>query len=384
MVGSEAGRPKLPPARRLREQLDTAQECRHVTGASPRGTEAAARRVRASRPPPRFPMTAPEDVEGAPALARREVAAFTNLARGLAEAQTLDAVLGVIATEVDGALGLEDCVICLVDHARGVCVRAPAHGHPAPLPGAGRDPLEIPVGRGTVGRAAATGVAQRVPDVRERPDHVDDGRRHRSELAVPILYDDLVLGVIASAHDAVGFFTPRHLEVVTAIARLSAPRLNVERLLAEMTRLTHFYEQVLDALPTQIGVLSPSGVFEYVNPAAIADPAMRRWIVGKTNADYGARRGLPMEVVAQRVAREQEAARTGRPVEFEETFRTRDGRLRRYYRYIAPIVDAQGTVRHLVSGGSDVTELRALQERVAAAERAEEPGGESAEGGAAP
>jgi PAS domain-containing protein len=222
-----------------------------------------------------------------------------------------------------------------------------------------------------------------VADRQRRPEVAGDALPGRSLLAVPVKADDLVLAVIASGHHEPAFFTSRHVELFTAVARFAAPRLNLERLLAEMTRQKEFYERVLDALPTQIGVLSPSGVFEYVNPAAIADAAMRRWIVGKTNADYGARRGLPMEVVAQRVARQQQVTDTGRPVEFRETFRTRDGQQRQYHRYIAPVLDADGTVRHLVSGGGDVTDVRALEARVAALE-AELAATRAASGGDAP
>lgn len=295
-----------------------------------------------------------------PPITPQELSAFAKLARGLATATTLDDFLTVMAHEVLGSLALERVAIYLVDpHSRQCRVAVAFGAGDGPFPGA-----ELPVGEGRVGRVAATGVPVLSSGAPVDAPAADDDAG-RSALTVPITSDDQVLGVIDSAHRRAGFFTARHLEVFTAVARFAAPRLNVERLLAEMTRQKEFYERVLDVLPAQIGVLSPSGVFEYVNPAAIADPEMRRWIVGKTNADYGARRGLPMEVVARRVARQEEAARTGRPVEFDESFRTRDGQLRRYYRYIAPIVDADGTVRHLVSGGYDVTELRALQERAA-------------------
>lgn len=301
----------------------------------------------------------------------QELSAFARLARGLAVAGTQEELLGVLAHEVLGSLALERVAIYLTEPHQERLRLAVAFGR---LGGEADEPEvsastasapEVRVGEGRVGRVAATGMPQLMSALPlEHPAGGEAGAG--SALAVPIVYDDQVLGVIDSTHPTPGFFTARHLEVFTAIARFAAPRLNVERLLAEMTRLKEFYERVLDVLPAQIGVLSPSGVFEYVNPAAIADPAMRRWIVGKTNADYGARRGLPMDVVAQRVALQQEATRTGRPVEFDERFHTRDGQMRRYYRYIAPIVDADGTVRHLVSGGYDVTELRALQERAAA------------------
>jgi PAS domain-containing protein len=313
----------------------------------------------------------PETTPGEPPLTLQEVTAFARLARGLAVAATVDDLLEVVAHEVLGSLALEEVVVYLVDHRRRCCVPAAAHvaggehGH-RPVP----QREEIPLGVGSVGRVADTGATLLVADRLLRPAVAGDAPPGRSLLAVPVKADDLVLAVIASGHHEPAFFTSRHVEVFTAVARFAAPRLNLERLLAEMTRQKEFYERVLDALPTQIGVLSPSGVFEYVNPAAIADAEMRRWIIGKTNADYGARRGLPMEVVARRVTRQQEAAETGRPVMFDEAFRTREGQLRQYHRYIAPITDADGTVRHLVSGGGDVTEVRVLEARVAELEAA--------------
>jgi PAS domain-containing protein len=326
----------------------------------------------------------PETTPGEPPLTLQEVTAFARLARGLAVAATVDDLLEVVAHEVLGSLALEEVVVYLVDHQRGRCVPAAAYvagGDQGHRPVSRRE--EIPLGEGSVGRVAATGATQLVADRQRRPEVAGDALPGRSLLAVPVKADDLVLAVIASGHHEPAFFTSRHVEVFTAVARFAAPRLNLERLLAEMTRQKEFYERVLDALPTQIGVLSPSGVFEYVNPAAIADAAMRRWIVGKTNADYGARRGLPMEVVAQRVARQQQVTDTGRPVEFRETFRTRDGQQRHYHRYLAPVLDADGTVRHLVSGGGDVTDVRALEARVAALE-AELAATRAASGGDAP
>jgi signal transduction histidine kinase/ActR/RegA family two-component response regulator len=315
-------------------------------------------------------MTAPLP----PSSSQREVAAFTNLARGLAEAQSLEAVLWVVAREVIGVLGLEDCVIYLVDHARQRCVQAAAYGPKASGPMTVLNPIEIAVGEGIVGRVAATGVAQRVDDVRQRPEYIVDDQARLSELAVPIVYDDVVLGVIDSEHSAAGFFTPRHLQVFTAIAGLAAPRLNSERLAAEVAELKEFYEQVLGALAMQVAVLSPTGVYEYLNPAAVPSAETRAWMVGKTDADYATRRGLPVSVVAQRTARLAAVAATGEGQEFDESFTDRHGALRHFRRFITPVRDAQGRVRHLVGAGLDVTAMHQMAEQLRQSQKMEAVG----------
>jgi signal transduction histidine kinase/ActR/RegA family two-component response regulator len=315
-------------------------------------------------------MTSPTS----PSSTQREVAAFTNLARGLAEAQSLEAVLWVVAREVIGVLGLEDCVIYLVDQARGRCLQAAAYGAKAPAPLTVLNPIEIPVGEGIVGRVAATGVAQLVADVRDRPEYIVDDQARLSELAVPIVYDDVVLGVIDSEHSTAGFFTPRHLSVFTAIARLAAPRLNSERLAAEVAELKDFYEQVLGALAMQVAVLSPTGVYQYVNPAAIPSAETRAWLVGKTDADYAIRRGLPLAVIAQRTARLAAVAATGEGQEFDESFTDRHGALRHFRRFITPVRDGEGRVRHLVGAGLDVTAMHQMAEQLRQSQKMEAVG----------
>ncbi|MBU6365691.1 MAG: response regulator [Gemmatimonadetes bacterium] len=315
-------------------------------------------------------MTGPGDT----AQSQREVTAFTNLARGLAEAQSLDALLWVVASEVIGALDLEDCVIYLVDHARGRCVQAAAYGPKAPVPHTVLNPIEIPIGQGIVGRAAASGLPQLVHDVRRRPEYIVDDLARRSELAVPIVHDEVVLGVIDSEHSQAGFFTERHQQVFTTIARLAAPRLHGERLAAEMARLKEFYERVLDTLAMQVAVLSPTGVYEYVNPSAVRDPATRAWLVGKTDADYAIRRGLPVGVVGERSARLAEVARSGVEQEFDESFPTRAGELRHFKRFITPVFGPDGTVRHLVGAGLDVTAVHQMAGQLRQAQKLEAVG----------
>jgi len=70
---------------------------------------------------------------------------------------------------------------------------------------------------------------------------------------------------------------------------------------SETTRLQQIYQTVLDRLPFQLGIFDSNGVYTYVNPAAIADPTIREWIIGKSNRDYGVRCGLPEESFANAI-----------------------------------------------------------------------------------
>ena len=155
------------------------------------------------------------------------------------------------------------------------------------------------------------------------------------------------------------FLTPAAIRPQPGQEHLHGP--SAEATLAEVMA---FYERVMEALPAQLAVFSPDGVYEYVTPSAIADPETREWIVGKTDVEYAAVRGLPPEVVAQRQARVQRVVRTKEPETFEESFTTRTGEIRHFRRHVVPVFNADGEVQHVLGYGLDITEQRRAEEQL--------------------
>ena len=143
--------------------------------------------------------------QGGADFSPRDVVAFTKLAEGLSAAQTLDEVLWAVAHEALGTMQLEDVVIYLVDRARGLCVQAAAYGPKNPEGWTIKAPIEIPIGKGVVGRVARSGEPALVPDVSIDPDYIPDDVARLSELTVPIIVDGEVIGVIDSEHSIAGF-----------------------------------------------------------------------------------------------------------------------------------------------------------------------------------
>lgn len=171
----------------------------------------------------------------------------------LREESSLDRILWRITDTAIAELGFVDCIIYLVDDSGTVLNQRAAYG---PKGHAGRfiiDPIAIPIGEGIVGTVAATGRAVIISDTRQDPRYlVDDGPR-LSELAVPIVGEGRVLGVIDSEHPELDFYTPEHLEAVTAIAALVSGQI-ASAILARPAR-----EQPIEA-PTSVSVPSPAGM----------------------------------------------------------------------------------------------------------------------------
>ncbi|WP_457654220.1 PAS domain S-box protein [Rhodocaloribacter sp.] len=129
----------------------------------------------------------------------------------------------------------------------------------------------------------------------------------------------------------------------------------------EVVRLKNFFEQALEKMPAQLVVFDAEGRFLYANPSAVPDAERRRWIVGKTNMEYLARRGLDPKVARRRHAKLMEVVRKKRKVRFEESLVEEDGALRHFVRFLSPVCDAEGRVEQVLGFGLDVTERRRVR-----------------------
>src|SRR5579864_294565 len=95
---------------------------------------------------------------------------------------------------------------------------------------------EIPLGRGVVGYAAQHKEAVLVPDVNKDPRYVKANPETRSELAVPLVYQDKVIGVLDLEHTRRGFFTDDHKRTVTTLAAQVAIAIENAQLYEQIAR----------------------------------------------------------------------------------------------------------------------------------------------------
>ncbi|WP_353719141.1 histidine kinase [Dyadobacter sp. 676] len=130
-----------------------------------------------------------------------------------------------IARNCISKLHFEDCVVYLLDKERGKLIQKAAYGPKSPKEYEILNPIEIPVGEGIVGTAAATGTAQIVGDTSRDPRYIVDDQARLSELAVPILHEGQVIGVIDSEHPRRNFYNSDHVRVISTIAAISANKI---------------------------------------------------------------------------------------------------------------------------------------------------------------
>ncbi len=93
-----------------------------------------------------------------------------------------------------------------------------------------------PLGLGVVGYAAQNKQAVLVPDVTKDPRYIKVNPETRSELAVPLIYKDKVIGILDLEHTRRGFFTDDHRRTITTLAAQIAIALENARLYEEVER----------------------------------------------------------------------------------------------------------------------------------------------------
>jgi len=104
---------------------------------------------------------------------------------------------------------------------------------------------EIPLGKGLAGYAAEHKQAVLVPDVTKDPRYINLNPETRSELAIPLIYKDKVIGVLDVEHTKKGYFNDDHVRIMTTMAAQIAIAIENATLYERIARQEQRLEQDL-------------------------------------------------------------------------------------------------------------------------------------------
>ncbi|MBC8406421.1 MAG: response regulator [Planctomycetes bacterium] len=162
----------------------------------------------------------------------RHLRILHDFAVSLLEARTVEEVLWQVSSGVIARLGFEDFVIYLLDEERQILVQRAAHGAKNPRTNLILERFELPLGEGLVGHVAETGRGLIVPDTSKEPLYLVDDKPRKSEIALPIIHDGKVLGVMDSESSELNFFTQDDFELLQTLASMVAARIVLDRVRA--------------------------------------------------------------------------------------------------------------------------------------------------------
>ncbi len=158
---------------------------------------------------------------------------INHFATSMNSISNTDDLLWDVAKNCISKLNFEDCVIYLKDENKNILIQKAALGPKTSkesLVNGNVDkiihPVTIPVGKGVTGHVALVGKSEVVADTSIDDRYIVDDTKRLSEIAVPIIINEKVIGVIDSEHSQKNFYTERHLQILTTIASLCATKIN--------------------------------------------------------------------------------------------------------------------------------------------------------------
>ncbi len=126
----------------------------------------------------------------------------------------------------------------------------------------------------------------------------------------------------------------------------------------------NFYEKIIDKIPTDIAVFDSNHNYLYLNPFAIKNDELRKFIIGKNDFEYTKHTGKDTVAAQKRRVKFLEAALSKNLIEWEEKHTGKDGESTYHTRKFNPVFIEDGSLDIMVGFGVDITEMRMAQEEI--------------------
>lgn len=160
-------------------------------------------------------------------------------------------VLWHLTHNVGSKLGFNDVVVYIFNEEKQVLEQKAAFGDKATDHYIVVNPIEHKLGQGVVGKVAESGIPMVINDTRMCEDYIVDDQRRLSELAVPLLDNGKLVGVIDSEHQELNYFTDNHVKTLVAVASIAATKISQNRALSQLQKTVNQLEnssKIQDAL----------------------------------------------------------------------------------------------------------------------------------------
>jgi adenylate cyclase len=204
----------------------------------------------------------------------REAMALYKVSTRLMRTLNLDQLLEDILEVLQQAFGYLNCALLLVDEsAKELYIKA-ARGYPPGILAADR----IKIGhKGVAGWVAANKVAINVPDVTRDPRCVRWVKETKSEMAVPMLVGDKVIGILDAQSPEMNAFNEDDLRVLSSVAAQAAISIERARLyeetrhkMTEIATMKNYMDNIFASIASGVITTDIEGRITTFNRAAEA------------------------------------------------------------------------------------------------------------------
>lgn len=226
---------------------------------------------------------------------------ISYFATSLLGSNTVEEILWDITYNCISELDWEDAVVYLFNDERTCLVQRAAYGSDKAKDYEILNPIKIPLGTGIVGSVAETGKSEMISDLTKDARYIVDDRSRKSELAVPIIYEDKVIGVIDSEHSQLDFFQVDDQVILEAISSLAANKLMRTLSIQQTEESERKYRNIFESIQDVYAEIEyPPGIIREISPSVKAFSGYsREELIGKPFADFVAKPGLNPELLGR-------------------------------------------------------------------------------------
>lgn len=184
-----------------------------------------------------------------------------QLTLSISQLNSEQAILWELAEECAKLLGLDDCVIYIFDEVEKTLSQKAAYG-PKGKDHVVLSPISLSLNQGIVGKSASLKQTILVDDLSKDKDYYEDTYKALSEISVPILFQDKLIGVIDSESSDYGFYNIKHKDFLEAIAGIAALKISELRNLKKVKENEQYLNQILES-PRDLMAYSIDKEFRY-------------------------------------------------------------------------------------------------------------------------
>lgn len=287
---------------------------------------------------------------------------INQFAVGLLNQSTIKETLWSVIDNVVSKLDFYDCAIYLLDENKEHLIQVASQAYKNKEPRNTNATL-IKMGTGIVGKTAIEKKARITNDTSQSEDYISDDEWRFSEITVPIIHENELIGIIDSEHPDKDFFQPIHLNILTTIASMVAIKVvqarHLENLEAREKSFNLIYSSTNDLI--FLMEVEPDNMYRCVsvNRAYLELTGKKKnQVIGKTVDDiWDPKRAKII------LAHYLEAIETKKPVTYQIEFGTGEESIIVETK-ITPVFDYKGRCTNLSGISRDITAAKQARDEL--------------------
>lgn len=139
---------------------------------------------------------------------------------------------------------------------------------------------------------------------------------------------------------------------------------DIQMLNQKLDKQKEFYETILEHVPAELVVFDRYHRYLYVNPYALKDNTLGKWIIGKKDSEFCALMDIDFQTMQDRKALFEKASSCDMEVEREEEKVSQGGKKEFLLRRMRPVMDENLAVKYVISYGLDITKRKEVEEKL--------------------